>query len=110
LFNVLTITVGLVLAVDFSVIILRVFHLAPTLGVATVSQNDFERIPGLFIPDQDIIEVCKPKLPHHAHINLLGYRGLYFTVEKSDGEFRIVMVGDSFTFGDFVNNNQTLPS
>jgi hypothetical protein len=40
----------------------------------------------------------------------LGYRGANFPAEKRPGAFRILAVGDSFTYGDFVDDGETLPA
>ena len=42
--------------------------------------------------------------------NALGYRGPGFPLVKRPGEFRILFTGDSFAYGDFVNDDQTLPA
>jgi lysophospholipase L1-like esterase len=89
---------------------LRVFHLAPTGGVFTVNARQFEEVPGMFAPGQDVMVLTKRPLPHRVRINALGYRGPEITVTKPAGEFRILYVGDSGTFGDFVANEETLPA
>lgn len=42
-----------------------------------------------------------------AHINKLGYRGNDFEYESKDGRLRVLIVGDSFTFGHGVSDDQT---
>jgi lysophospholipase L1-like esterase len=44
-----------------------------------------------------------------VHINSLGYRGQDFTVEKT-GAARVLVIGDSFTFGWGVNDEDTYPA
>ena len=44
----------------------------------------------------------------HHDVNPLGFRGPAFTV-KADGGFRLVCLGDSFTFGEGVRNEHTYP-
>lgn len=44
-----------------------------------------------------------------ATINSLGYRGKEFTLEKPAGKTRVLVVGDSMTFGWGVGDNQTYP-
>jgi lysophospholipase L1-like esterase len=41
------------------------------------------------------------------HINAQGLRGPVVTAEKPPGEFRLLSVGDSFTFGDGVEDGET---
>ncbi len=42
-------------------------------------------------------------------INSLGFRDDEFTKEKPENIYRIMILGDSFTFGKGVNNNETYP-
>lgn len=44
---------------------------------------------------------------HSVKINKLGFRGEEFNLKKSSGTFRILTVGDSFTFGHGASDNQT---
>ena len=45
-----------------------------------------------------------------AHINSIGYRGDEFVKEKSEGTFRVVCLGDSFTYGHGVNQDEMYPA
>jgi lysophospholipase L1-like esterase len=91
-------------------LLLRLFGLAPTEGLATVNESDFERIPGIFAPDQELVVRQIKALPYRVSIDSLGYRGSPFPREKPPGETRILFVGDSFIHGDFVDNDATLPA
>lgn len=102
--------VGIIAASLLAEIFLRTFELAPTNSVVTVTETDFQRVPGIFTPDQNLIDTRIPALPHHVRINSLGYRGEDFPLQKPREELRILMIGDSFTYGDFVNDDQTLPA
>ena len=90
--------------------LLRVFDVAPTDGVTTVTEAEFRSVPGLLAPGQALIDRHVPALPHRVHVNSLGYRGRELARNKATGEIRILMVGDSFTYGDFVNDEETLPA
>ena len=90
--------------------VLRLAHLAPTNGLATVDAAEFRTIPGIFAPAQDLIDRRDPRLPYHVTIDSLGFRGTDFPQSKPPGETRILFTGDSFTFGDFVDDDQTLPA
>jgi hypothetical protein len=90
--------------------LLRVLALAPTDGVSTVSEAEFRSIPGLLAPGQELVDWRLRALPHRVHVNSLGYRGGEFARTKAAGEIRILMVGDSFTYGEFVNDEETLPA
>lgn len=92
-------------------VVLRLGGLAPTGGLATVTQSEFERLPGLFSPGQRLEDRVVPSLPYQVTIDSLGYRGtVEFPRTKPPGEFRILMLGDSFTFGYLVPDDSTLPA
>ncbi len=59
--------------------------------------------------------VCDMKSPWGefdtvAHINSNGYRGKEFQIEKEPGVKRILMLGDSFAFGQGVSDTETYSS
>ncbi len=90
--------------------VLRVLGAAPTSGVTTVTEQQFRSLPGIFAPGQDLIDRRDPRLPHHVTTNSLGYRGPDIAEGKPSGELRVLFIGDSFVYGDFVNDDQTLPA
>lgn len=98
------------LAVVAVELVLRALRLAPVAAVATVSQEQYERVPGIFAPNQTLVDRRKPTLPHRVTIGNLGFRGQDVPRERPTGEFRIVVAGDSFTYGDFVDDGETLPA
>ena len=103
--------ISLFVAVLVAEVALRVTGLAPAdTGVFTVTQRQFEEIPGIWGPGQDQEVLKNPNLPFRVTTNALGYRGEDFPLEKPDGEFRVFYVGDSFTFGDFVDDHETMPA
>ena len=106
----LAVAFGLTVALVLTEIVLRVAHLAPATGVVTVTEREFARIPGLFAPGQHLVDRRNPALPHVVSIDSLGYRGADFPRTKAPAELRVLMVGDSFTYGDFVNDDATLPA
>jgi len=89
---------------------LRLFSLAPHAGIFTVNEEEFSRVPGLFAPGQQITDRRIPALPHAVRIDSFGYRGPDFPLSKKPGERRVLAVGDSFTFGDFVDDEETVPA
>lgn len=106
-----TVVAGFAVAFILAELVLRVFHLAPVGGIATVNQRDFERLPGLFVPGQRLVDRRNPALPHHVTIDSLGFRGnIELPRTKAAGEIRVVLLGDSFVYGDFVDDDQTLPA
>jgi GDSL-like Lipase/Acylhydrolase family len=105
-----SVVAGFAVAIVLAECILRLFQLAPSVSVVTVTDTDFERIPGIFSPEQDLVERSIRQLPYHVVIDSLGYRGVEFTRQKPSGETRVLMIGDSFTFGEFVSEGETLPA
>jgi len=91
-------------------VMLRALRLAPTNGLATVSAAQFLAVPGMLAPHQDFVDSRDRRLPHHVTTNALGYRGSEFPLEKPPGEFRVFLTGDSFAYGDFVDDDATLPA
>lgn len=100
--------IGLFVAILFAELLLRVFRLAPQ-GVATVTTRQFQAVPGIFTPGQEVTEGANPRLRHRVSINQLGYRGPSVDRDKAPEEYRIFFAGDSFTYGDFVDDEDTLP-
>ena len=88
---------------------LRVLNVVPAGGVQTVTSEEFAAVPGIFAPGQRMVVQQVTGLPHVVTINTLGYRGADFPLRKPAGEARVVLVGDSFTFGEHVNDDDTLP-
>jgi lysophospholipase L1-like esterase len=56
-------------------------------------------------PNQQVFTHDKP-----ARINALGFRGAEIESPKPEGRFRIVVMGDSVTFGNGVGDEQTYPA
>ena len=90
-------------------IVLRLLRLSPAEGVGTVSARQYEEVPGIFAPNQRVIDIQKPALPYSVRIDSLGFRGVDFPRRKPPGQFRVVMIGDSFVYGDFVDDSVTFP-
>jgi len=108
--NVAALLIGLLLALALLEGGLRLFGKVPPGGVAIASEKNFARVPGIYDPGQDELDRRVAELPFRVRINSLGYRGPEFPLAKPEGEIRVLMAGDSFTFGDFVEDEQTLPA
>jgi lysophospholipase L1-like esterase len=104
------VAIGLGAGVVLAEIALRVFHVVPLADVATVNESEFVRVPGIYRPHQDYVDREIPELPYRVRINALGYRGPELTIAKPEGETRVLMIGDSFVYGDFVEDDETLPA
>ena len=61
-------------------------------------------------PEQSIVDRQIRALPYAVRIDSLGYRGVDFPRKKVPGELRVLAIGDSFTYGDFVDDGQTVPA
>lgn len=101
--------VGMLVALVIAEVALRVLQLAPAAGIATVNARDYERLPGMFAPNQHVRDVQKPALPFTVTIDSLGFRGAEFVRPKPAQQRRVVMLGDSYVYGDFVDDEHTLP-
>ena len=110
IFRLLAITIGLAVALVLTEACLRLLDLAPTSGLSTVTDREFGKVPGIFAPGRRIVERSIPELEHIVTIDSLGYRGADFARSKAPGEWRILMIGDSYTFGSYVDDEATLPA
>ena len=110
LFPLVATALGLVVAVVIAEVTLRALSLAPSAAISTVTESEFQRVPGIFEPGQQIVDRQLAALPFAVRIDSLGFRGADFPVRKRPGELRILSVGDSFTYGDFVDDDSTLPA
>ena len=92
-----------------SEVLLRYSGVVSVKSIHTASEQEARRIPGVIGPGQDAIVRYHPQLPHHVSINSLGYRGREISRTKNPEIVRILCVGDSFTYGWHVNNEETFP-
>jgi lysophospholipase L1-like esterase len=99
-----------VVSVFAAEIALRLTGRVTVESVRTAMEGVFERIPGAFAPGQNVVERPRPELQHSVSINSLGYRGPEIDVKESGGRIRILCIGDSFTYGSYVDDDQTLPA
>ncbi|HSL69756.1 MAG TPA: SGNH/GDSL hydrolase family protein [Longimicrobiales bacterium] len=109
-FRIVAFVVGSIMALVIAELTLRALHLAPVNGVYTVDAAQYQAIPGIFAPNQRVMDRRRPGLPHEVTIDSLGFRGPPVARAKPVGETRVLFVGDSFTYGDFVNDDETLPA
>jgi len=104
-----TVSVGMVLAFITAEVALRVFGLAPTKGLVTVTESQFNEIPGMFSPDQSFVSRTIPALPYTISIDSRGFRATR-NDDQSKGPPNVLYIGDSFTFGDFVDDTASIPA
>ena len=79
-------------------------------GISTVTTRQFDEVPGIFTPGQEATIYQIGALPYQASTNELGYRGREIERQKELGTFRVLFAGDSFVYGDFVDDEETLPA
>ena len=89
--------------------LIHLVGLAPPTGLFTVTEQEYARVPGIFSPNQSVTEGTGTRFVHATRIDSLGYRGANFPRRKADREFRVLYVGDSFTYGHNVADHETLP-
>ena len=90
--------------------LIQLAGLAPPAGLFTVTAQEYARLPGIFGPSQSVIEGTGTRFAHPTRIDSLGYRGADFPRQKETGEFRVLSVGDSCTYGHNVGDRETLPA
>lgn len=90
--------------------LLRLFDVGTSEALFTVNEQEYFDVPGLFEPEQSLTEAAGTRFEHRTTINALGYRGAGFPLRKPPGEYRVLMVGDSFTWGHNVDDAATLPA
>jgi lysophospholipase L1-like esterase len=105
LYSGITLLITAFLCLGLSEVLLRIFAQVPTKIVHTASKETFNRILGAFEPGQNVYEESHPKLGYHVYINALGYRGPEIRIQKKPGVARIVCIGDSLTYGQFVSED-----
>ena len=89
---------------------LRIAELAPTHILSYPDQETWSRFPGPFEPGQDFVSRVRPRLAYRVRVNSLGFRGPDFDLLKPAGVYRILCVGNSRTFGDYVDEEDTFPA
>jgi lysophospholipase L1-like esterase len=108
--NVTLALVALMLALLGAEVLIHLVGWAPPVGLFTVSAQEYARVPGIFSPNQRVTEGTGTRFMHTTRIDSLGYRGADISRRKAAGEFRILYVGDSFTYGHNVADGETLPA
>ncbi len=92
---------GILIVIEIS---LRLFKLAP---IHVVNESIYPGVFGDYKPSQVLLSDYV--LPYRVKINSLGLRGEEIAAEKPKGVYRILTLGDSYTFGERVDDEQTFP-
>ena len=80
----------------------------PSRAIHSISAADYDRLPGMYEPGSFTGLIRRRGLPHDVEINRLGFRGP--APQPGSGRARVLFIGDSVTFGDHVNDADTLPA
>ena len=89
---------------------LRVTELMPSRTLEYASPEMWKSNPGPLLPGQAFIDRFKPRLPYRVSVNQLGFRGADVPLRKGSGTSRVLCLGDSYTFGAYVDDEATWPA
>ena len=90
-------------------LVLRVTQIVPARTLEYVTPAMWNEIPGPLWPGQGFTDRFKRSLPYTISVNELGFRGPEAHAEKSPGTIRVLCLGDSYTFGAYVDDTETWP-
>lgn len=109
--NIIFSLIVVVVFLSFLELFLRFIMKVPSHILKNADLETSSQIPGIFKPGQDFLRVdmFKEKLPYRIFINSKGLRGKDFELKKKNDTFRILCLGDSYTFGVYVNQGGTYP-
>ncbi len=88
-------------------------RLSGRVATNTLRSPDLETldaIPGILEPAQEFVDRVRPDLPYRVRINALGFRGEEFARDRPPGRARVICLGDSYTFGHYVNDEEAWPA
>jgi lysophospholipase L1-like esterase len=91
-------------------LVLRVTGLAPAGALRSPDLETLDAIPGIYAPGQQLTDRVRPELPSRIRVNSLGFRGREIAEAKAPGTLRVMVLGDSYTFGDHVNTEEAWPA
>lgn len=91
--------------------VLRVTEAVPARTLEYVTPAQWDVNPGPLRPGQSFTDRFKTGLPYRVTVNNLGFRGTgIIPMEKPPGAYRILCLGDSYTFGAYVDDDRTWPA
>ena len=97
---------GIIIILVAFEIYLRIFHYNQSLGIQSYFDDNLGVVR--FIPNQEY-RVKYPEFEYILKTNSKGLRDYEYPYEKNKNVFRIVAIGDSFTFGHGVELKYTFP-
>ena len=104
---------GLAVTAVFFALLEVGLRLSGRVATNTLRSPDLETldaIPGLFEPSQEFVDRIRPDMPYHVTINRQGFRGKDLKTPLPAGWKRILCLGDSYTFGHYVDDEEAWPS
>jgi lysophospholipase L1-like esterase len=90
--------------------VLRVTAAVPSRSLEYVTASRWDDQPGPLVPHQSLTDSFKRHLPFTVSTNNLGLRGEDAPAGKPEGTTRVLCLGDSYTFGAYVNDAETWPA
>lgn len=107
-FSIITIVLALIVILSINEVVFRIVRGAPNPLGATTQKT----MTSLFEPGTVIENKTNQfnEYNYSVRINSHGYRGPEFTTPKPEGVKRIMLMGDSFTFGVGANGDETIPA
>ena len=91
--------------------VLRVTEVVPVRTLEYVTPDMWDVTPGPLMPGQVFTDRFKRSLPFKVTVNNLGLRGAVdLPPAKRAGTFRVLCLGDSYTFGAYVDDSETWPA
>lgn len=101
---------GTAVALALGEFAVRALGLAHPPTAVTLDQGRFNDFVGVHFPASASIDRSRSGLHFAVSINQQGFRGPEVARQKPAGEKRIIMLGDSFAWGQFVDDSATLPA
>jgi lysophospholipase L1-like esterase len=90
--------------------VLRVTEVVPTRTLEYAGPSLWRINPGPLLPGLTFTDRFKRGLPFRVSINNLGFRGRDLPVLRTPGVLRVLCLGDSYTFGAYVDDAETWPA
>jgi lysophospholipase L1-like esterase len=90
--------------------VLRVTEVVPARTLEYASPELWRVNPGPLVPGQSFTDRFKRSLPFRVSVNNLGFRGRDLPLVKRQGVLRVLCLGDSYTFGAYVDDAETWPA
>ncbi|HZI92816.1 MAG TPA: SGNH/GDSL hydrolase family protein [Patescibacteria group bacterium] len=91
--------------------VLRVTEVVPVRTLEYATPALWNVNPGPLFPGQSFTDRFKRSLPFRVTVDNLGFRGVKnIQFQKAPGTLRVLCLGDSYTFGAYVDDGETWPA